>query len=395
MVPGCVTGLLYGSHMDLYLDCNATTPPDPAVVEAMLPYLTDRFGNAASAHPRGRAAAFAVERARDRVADLLGVASRRIVWTSGATEAINTALKGLAETRAPGRGRLLVGATEHKAVLDTAEWLSWRRGVRVDVVPVDVHGRVDLDALGVLLGPDVFAVAVMGANNETGVVNPVGDVRSLAAASGASYVCDATQMPGKVACALSEVDYVAVSAHKVYGPQGVGALVIPPAHQGIDALVHGGGHERGLRSGTLNLAGVVGFGVAAELAVAQLDVDRRRLAGLRDRLVGQLGQEIGGVSVHGAAVARLPNTASVRLAGVDADALIVGVPEVAFSSGSACTSAVPTPSHVLTAMGLSDAEASETVRLSLGRSTSEADVDAAVGYIAAAAARLRELNGAA
>jgi cysteine desulfurase len=381
--------------MDLYLDCNATTPPDPAVVEAMVPYLTERFGNAASAHPRGRAAAFAVERARGQVAGLLGVASQRLVWTSGATEAVNAALKGLAETRLPGRGRLLVGATEHKAVLDTAEWLSWRRGVQVDVVPVDADGRVGLDALRALLGADVFAVAVMGANNETGVLNPVADVQALTTAAGAAYVCDATQMPGKVACDLSGVDYAAVSAHKVYGPQGVGALVIPPSRQGIDALVHGGGHERGLRSGTINLPGVVGFGVAAELAATTLDVDRGRLAGLRDRLVDRLGRQVGGVTVHGAAVERLPNTASVRLVGVDADALIVSVPDVAFSSGSACTSAVPTPSHVLTAMGLSDVEASETIRLSLDRSTTEADVDTAVDLIAAAAARLRELDGAA
>jgi cysteine desulfurase len=395
VVPLCVAELPYGSGMDIYLDHNATTPPDPAVVDAMLPHLRERFGNAASAHPRGRAASAAVERARAAVAGLLGVVPQRIVWTSGATEAVNTALKGLAETRGSDRSRLLVGATEHKAVLDTAEWLSWRRGVQVDVVPVDDDGRVDLDALGVLLGPDVFAVAVMGANNETGVLNPVGDLQALAAAAGATYVCDATQLPGKVACDLFGVDYVAVSAHKVYGPQGLGALVIPPSRQGIDALVHGGGHERGLRSGTINLAGVVGFGVAAELAAATLDVDRGRLADLRDRLVDRLGRQVGGITVHGAAVERLPNTASVRLAGVEADALIVGVPEVAFSSGSACTSAVPTPSHVLTAMGLSDVEASETIRLSLGRSTTEEDVDMAVDRIAAAAARLREVNGAA
>ena len=395
MVPRCVAGLPYGSGMDIYLDHNATTPPDPAVVDAMISHLTDRFGNAASAHPRGRAAAGVVERARAQVAGLLRVAPRRVVWTSGATEALNTALKGLAESRPAGRDRLLVSATEHKAVLDTAEWLTARRGVMVEVIPTTGDGLVDFDALDGSLGPDVFAVAVMAANNETGVLAPVAHLQEMAAAVGASYVCDATQLPGKAPCDLSGVDYAAVSAHKVYGPQGVGALVTPPVPYDLDALVHGGGHERGLRSGTLNLAGIAGFGIAAELAAARIDEDQVRLAAARDRLVTGLERQVGGVTVNGASVARLPNTASVRIAGVDADALIVATPDVAFSSGSACTSALPTPSHVLTAMGLDDVAASESLRLSVGRPTTDAEIDRAVDLIAGSAARLRELNGAA
>jgi cysteine desulfurase len=381
--------------MDIYLDHNATTPPDPAVVDAMVSHLTHRFGNAASTHPRGRAASEAVERARFQVAALLGVMPRRVVWTSGATEALNTALKGLAESRPTGRDRLLVGATEHKAVLDTAEWLAHRRGVEVEVIPTTGDGLVDLEALDATLAPDVFAVAVMAANNETGVLAPVAKVQEMAATVGASYVCDATQLPGKAPCDLSVVDYAAVSAHKVYGPQGVGALVTPPVRDDVDALVHGGGHERGLRSGTLNLAGIVGFGIAADLAAARMNQDPVQLAAARDRLVTGLEQQVGGVIVNGASVGRLPNTASVRIAGVDADALIVATPDVAFSSGSACTSAVPTPSHVLTAMGLDDVAASESVRLSVGRSTTDDEIDRAVGLIAGSAARLRELNGAA
>lgn len=381
--------------MDIYLDHNATTPPDPEVVDAMVSYLTHRFGNAASTHPRGRAASEAVERARFQVAALLGVAPRRVVWTSGATEALNTALKGLAESRPTGRDRLLVGATEHKAVLDTAEWLARRRGVEVEFIPTTGDGLVDLELLDATLAPDVFAVAVMAANNETGVLAPVVKMQEMAASVGALYVCDATQLPGKAPCDLSVVDFAAVSAHKVYGPQGVGALVMPPVRHDVDPLVHGGGHERGLRSGTLNLAGVVGFGVAAELAAARLDEDRLRLARSRDRLVAGLDRQVGGVTEHGSAVDRLPNTASVRIVGVDADALIVATPDVAFSSGSACTSAVPTPSHVLTAMGLDDTAASETIRLSVGRSTHDDDIDRAVDLLAGTAARLRELNGAA
>jgi cysteine desulfurase len=395
VVPRCVAGLPYGSGMDIYLDHNATTPPDPAVVDAMVSHLTDRFGNAASAHTRGRAASAAVERARSQVAALLGVSPPRVVWTSGATEALNTALKGLAESRPAGRNRLLVGATEHKAVLDTSEWLANRSGVDVEVIPATGDGLVDLDALDAKLAPDVFAVAVMAANNETGVLAPVAHLQELATSAGASYVCDATQLPGKTPCDLSGVDFAAVSAHKVYGPQGVGALVTAHPRRALDALIHGGGHERGLRSGTLNLAGIVGFGVAAELAADRLAEDRVRLAVSRDRLVAGLARQIGAVTVHGSTVDRLPNTASVRIAGADADALIVATPDVAFSSGSACTSAVPSPSHVLTAMGLDDMSASETVRLSVGRHTTADEIDRAVGLIAGSAARLRELNGAA
>ena len=379
--------------MDIYLDHNATTPVDPAVIETVMRHLTDRFGNAASSHVRGRAAAAAADAAREQVAGLLSVAPGRVVWTSGATEAINTALKGLAEVRGR-RSRLVVSAVEHKAVLDVAEYLALSRGVEVCIAPVAPTGAVDLDVLRTLINDETFAVAVMAANNETGVVSPVAEVAELAHTVGAAYVCDATQQAGKLPLDLSGVDFAAVSAHKLYGPQGVGALVTPRRMPGgFPALMHGGSHERGYRSGTLNLSGVAGFGTAASLAVDCLEDESARLARLRDELERGLAK-LGDVSINGSDTVRLPNTTSVRLGGVDADALIVATPQVAFSSGSACTSAVPSPSHVLRAMGLSTEAAEESLRLSVGRFTTAEDVDRAIDLIAASADHLRALGAA-
>lgn len=379
--------------MDIYLDNNATTPVDPAVVETVTLHLTDRFGNAASSHVRGRAAAKAVESAREQVAELLLVSPGRVVWTSGATEAINTALKGLAEVRRH-RSRLVVCAVEHKAVLDVAEYLAATQQIDVQVAPVTPDGTVDLDALSSLVDEHTFAVAVMAANNETGVLNPVEEVAARCRAVGAAYVCDATQQAGKLPLDLSEVDFAAVSAHKLYGPQGVGALITPRRMvAGFPALLHGGSHERGYRSGTLNLPGVVGFGVAAKLAAESLGHESHRLAKLRDQLENGL-EHLGDVWVNGRDALRLPNTASVRLGGIDADALIVATPQVAFSSGSACTSSVPQPSHVLLAMGMSTEAAEQCVRLSVGRFTTAEQTTRAVELIAASTQHLRALGAA-
>ena len=381
------------TYVDIYLDNNATTPVDPAVAETVTRHMADRFGNAASSSVRGRAAATAAEVAREQVADLLSVVPTRVVWTSGATEAINTALKGLAEVRGR-RSRLVVSAVEHKAVLDCAEYLKGVQGVDVRVAPVTATGVVDVDALSALVDDETFAVAVMAANNETGVLNPVEAVAELARTVGAFYVCDATQQVGKLPLSLSEVDFAAVSAHKLYGPQGVGALVTPRRMpNGFPALLHGGSHERGYRSGTLNLPGIAGFGTAASLAAVSHEAEAARLADLRDAI--ELGlTKLCDASVNGVAAARLPNTSNMRLSGVDADALIVATPEVAFSSGSACTSAVPTPSHVLLAMGLSSEAAEQSIRLSVGRFTTAADVARAVELIAVAAEHLRSVGAA-
>jgi cysteine desulfurase len=381
--------------VDIYLDYNATTPVDPAVLDAMLPHLGADFGNAASTHPRGRRAAGLIESARRTVGDGLGVDARRVVWTSGSTEALNTALKCLAGSRGS-RHRLVVSATEHKAVLDVADWLAETESLDVVQVPPRSDGVIDLEALADAVTPETFAVSVMAANNETGVINPIDKVAEISQQAGATYVCDATQVPGKGAVDLGAPDILAVSAHKVYGPQGVGALVVPrPGGLArLSPLLHGGGHERGLRSGTLNLPGIVGFATAIRV-VQEHPADAARLGRLRDRLEAGLRTRISGVTVHGQDVPRLPNTTNLRIDGVDADALIVNTPEVAFSSGSACTAAVPTPSHVLTAMGLSMAAAEQSIRLSVGRFTTEAEVDRAIELLAASAERLRALNGAA
>jgi cysteine desulfurase len=382
--------------VEIYLDYNATTPADPAVVDAILPYLGRDFGNAASTHPRGRRALAAAESARRTLANALGVEATRVVWTSGSTEALNAALKGLAEHR-EGRDQLVVSATEHKAVLDVADWLAAARGIEVLRVRCNESGIIDLDELEAVVGPRVFAVAVMAANNETGVVNPISEVAEVAHAAGAAYVCDATQALGKLQTRLDCADFVAVSGHKVYGPQGVGALVVPKrsARLQSDPLLHGGGHERGHRSGTLNLPGIVGFAAAVQLAQELLPDENVRLAELRDRLVAGLQSVVGGVTVNGQCAPRLPNTANVRIEGVDADAMIVNTPDVAFSSGSACTAAVPTPSHVLLEMGMTAEKAEQSIRLSVGRYTTHAEVDRAVELLAGSAARLRTLNGAA
>lgn len=381
--------------MEVYLDHNATTPTDDRVVAAMSACLTEGFGNAASVHRRGRAAQLAVADARDSVASLLGCDPKRVIWTSGATEALNTALKGL---RMPARGaNVVVGSGDHKAVLDTAAYLENGGLAEIRVVRVCPDGRLDLEHLADLVDNRTALVAALAANNETGVLTDIFEVAELAHRSGALVMCDATQQVGKLPIDLesAEVDLAAASAHKLHGPQGVGVLVTPsrrrPAQ--LEPLIHGGGHQDGLRSGTLNLPGIVGFGKAAELAFEALaDGEPERIARLRDRLEDLIEKQAGPVTVHGADAPRLPNTMNVRIYGVDSEALIVNCPGVAMSSGSACTSAVPHPSHVLTAMGLSTAEAEESVRLSLGRHTTEAEIDQAAELIGAAAQRIREVN---
>lgn len=381
----------------IYLDHNATTRPDPVVVEAMLPYLEDRFGNAASSHVRGRAAAKVVEEASVRVASLVGTSPSRVVWTSGATESLNTALQAAVAAGSPsGRDQLVVSVTEHKAVLDPARLLADRGEIELVEVAPRQDGSLDLDHLEALVGARTAAVAVMAANNETGVCNPIERVGLVAQQAGAAFVCDATQQLGKVAFSATEchADYVALSAHKLYGPQGVGALAVPMGHP-PEVLIRGGGHQRGWRSGTLNLPGIVGLGEAARLAEECHAAEAERITGLRDLLERLLAEQAEPVTVNGGGARRLPNTTNLRLHGVDGDALVANCPQVAFATGSACTSAVPAPSHVLTAMGCSREHAEESVRFSLGRRTTKQEIHEAAAMIAAAAARLRDLDAAA
>lgn len=376
----------------IYLDYNATTPVDPLVLDEMLPWFSERFWNAASGHPPGRVAAEAVEIARERFANCVGARPREVVFTSGATEADNLALKGSVEAAPAGRTRVLVAATEHKAVLDTAEWLN-EQGRPVTVIPVGVDGVVDVGALGDVIDHRVAVVSVMLANNETGVVAPVQRLAELAHEHGALFHTDATQALGRIPIDLVDlgVDLASFSGHKVYGPKGIGALFVAPGTP-LLPMVHGGGHERGMRSGSMNVPGAVGLGAAAQLAVKMLPAEAEREEALVERLVGCLRSRLAGVEWVAQASQRLPNTANVRFVGADAEAVIANAPDVAVSSGSACTSMVPTPSHVLVAMGLDHDAAAECLRFSVGRPTSIHDVDEAARRIAEAVERVRALN---
>lgn len=378
----------------IYLDHNATTPLAAEALEAMLPYLTDLYGNAASQHRFGQRARQATEQARAQVADLIGASPSEVVFTSGATESLNLALKGLA-ARHPQRRRLLTVATEHKAVLDVATALA-ETGMQVETLPVQPDGLLSLEALHAALTDDTLAVAVMLANNETGVIQPMAEIAAAAHARGAWVVCDGTQALGKlpVAVASLDVDLLAFSGHKFYGPKGVGGLYLRsrrPFRVKLSAQQHGGGHERDLRSGTLNVPGVVGMGAAAALAQARLADDMTRLAALRDRLEAQL-LALPGVHRNEGDVPRLCNTSNLRWDGLDAEALMMSLPHLALANGSACTARLVQPSHVLRAMGLSDAQAYGSLRISLGRGNDQAQIDQAATDLAAAVARLRAMR---
>lgn len=373
----------------IYLDFNASTPVLEPVLEAMLPWFSEEFANASSTHAAGRRAHAAVEDARDKVAGLLGCASSEIVFTSCATESINLALQGVTTLATTSRRRLLVSATEHKAVLETARSLEGT-GIGVDLVPVDRYGVVDLAALQELLGADVLLVSVMAANNETGTLNPLPAIVEIAASFGALVHSDATQWVGKLPVDVRDwgVDLLSISGHKMYAPKGVGALFVKRGLQ-LHALLQGGGHERGLRSGSYNVPGIVGLGAAAALACRDLEEEAARQVALRDRLHAALASRAPRTHLNGHPASRLPNTINLSFDGVEADAVVARLWDVAVSSGSACTSAVPAPSHVLTAMGIEGDSADASLRLSLGRTTSVSDVDEATEGIATAVAEVR------
>lgn len=375
----------------IYLDYNATTPVDERVVDAMLPWLTTTFWNAASAHAGGRVAADAVEAARSDLAALIGARRGEIVWTSGATEANNLALLGAVAAAPAARRRLITTAVEHKAVLDVANYLR-SSGASVTVLPVDRLGRVGLDDLEEeLRRGDTAVVSVMAANNETGVLADLVPIAKLVHEHGGLLHTDATQIVGKLPFDVQAagVDLASVSAHKLYGPKGVGALFVGRRVR-LDPITHGGGHERGLRSGTLNVPGIVGFGRAASLALSADHADR--LGQLRDRLTRALTNQVSDVEVMGEDAAKLPNTVNLRFVGADAEAVMANAPEVMVSSGSACTALTPEPSHVLLAMGLDRTASTECLRISVGRPTLEREVDDAAEMLAAAVRRVRALN---
>ena len=381
---------------EIYLDYNASAPLDPRVAEEMLPILTAGVGNASSAHRFGRRQAGAVELAREHVAALVGGTRSGVVFTAGATEANNLALRGAVEAAAPSRTRLLISAVEHASVRQTAHRVAELGLAKVDVIGVTPSGFVDLDAFDELLETDVLMVSVMAANSETGVLNPVAEVAERARAAGALFHCDATQYVGRLPFDMAAIgaDLVSLSSHKICGPGGVGALVgTPTALRRLAPLISGGGHERGLRSGSLNVAGIAGLGAAARIAVAERTIESARVGILRDRLVAAVQAGLPGVSQNGDVTRRLPNTANLRFADADADAVIVNMDPLAVSAGSACSTGAIEPSPVLVAMGLSREAAFESVRFSLGRFTTETEIEPTVSRTVTAVQYVRDVLG--
>ena len=384
-----------GIAREVYFDYNGSAPLDPRVADVMIPVLTEHSGNASSTHSFGRRQASLVEDAREQVAALVGGSPTGVVFTGSATEANNLALQGALEGAPAGRTRILVSAVEHASVSRTAKWLQERGLVDLSIVPVTDGGVVDLAKLESLLGRDVLLVSVIAANGETGVINPLGEVSQLVRGSGALLHSDATQLVGRIPLEMDQlgIDLVSLSGHKICGPGGVGALVgSRQALRGLCPQTHGGGHERGLRSGSLNVAGIVGLGAASTIASEERESESRRVGRLRDHFTGALKSRLTGVTEIGDTSSRLPNTANLRFEGADADAVVVNMDTVAASTGSACSSGSIEPSDVLLAMGLSRQAAFECVRFSLGRFTTEGEIDLAVDRTTQAVARVRGLT---
>ena len=377
----------------IYLDSHATTPVDPRVLEALLPFFTGHFGNASSRnHPFGWKAAKAVEQAREQVASLVGARLREIVFTSGATESNNLAIKGIARRAPAGRRHIVTISTEHRAVLDPCRALE-HDGFRVTYLDVDTEGKVDLDRLRDVVQQETLLVSTMSANNEIGVLHPLAEIAKVAHERGALFHCDAAQSAGLIPLNVKEldVDLVSLSAHKMYGPKGVGALYIAKRTTPIEIepLIDGGGHERGFRSGTLNVPAIVGFGKAAELCGELAERDVAQLRALRDRLWSALSS-LDGVRLNGPLEPRLPNNLNVRVAGVHGESLLKAIAgDIAVSSGAACATASAEPSHVLRAVGLSDEAARASIRFGLGRFNTETEIDAAATIVSDAVRHLR------
>ena len=377
----------------IYLDHHATTPVDARVVEAMLPYFSAEPGNAASrSHSFGWKAASAVEQARAQIGHLAGAGARDLVFTSGATESNNLALKGALEAASGKKRHLITMATEHKAVLDTAQWLE-ATGCAVSVLSPQPDGRLDLDRLRAAMRPETLLVSVMYANNEIGTIQPVREIGALCRERGVLFHCDAAQAFGKIPVDVDAdgIDLLSISAHKMYGPKGVGALYVRRGVK-LAAQIHGGGHENGLRSGTLNVPGIVGFGAACALAAGEMEGEAQRIRGLRDRLWERL-QGAGGVRLNGGMEHRLPGNLNVSFAGVDGDALLSTIPELAVSAGSACNSGSDS-SYVLEAIGTPSAYLACAVRFGIGRGNTEEEIEYAGLRVMAAVAELRMLSPA-
>ena len=380
----------------IYLDNNSTTPCDPRVVEAMLPYFFEHHGNAASrSHPFGWEAEEAVDYAREQVAKLLNADPKEIIFTSGATESDNLAIKGVYEMYASKGNHIITTRTEHKAVLDTCSKLE-KSGAAITYLSVDNEGMVNLEELEAAITPKTILVSIMWANNETGVIQKMKEIGDICAKHGVLFFSDATQAVGKIKTHPREVGVhlMAFTSHKMYGPKGVGALYVSrkSPRVKVTAQMDGGGHERGMRSGTLNVPGIVGFGKAAEIAMKEMDIDAARLSKMRDRLESTLMQ-LEEVYVNGNRDSRMPHVTNISFKHVEGEGLMMTFnQEIALSSGSACTSASLEPSYVLVALGLGDDLAHSSLRFSLGRFTTDEDIDYAIAAISKGVNHMRELS---
>lgn len=378
----------------IYLDYNATTPCAPEVVDAMLPFFGENFGNAASkSHPYGWVAEHAVDEAREKVASLIGAKSKEIIFTSGATESINLAIKGTFESYLGEKQHYITCETEHKAVLDTFAEIE-KRGGAVTYLPVDSRGNINLEELENSILPHTKMICLMWANNETGVIHPVEKISVLAETRNIIFFTDAVQAAGKIPISTKGIHLMAISAHKLYGPKGVGALYVRHNHALPKPLaqIHGGGHEKGLRSGTLNVPGIVGFGKAAELRLSELNEEGKRLEVLKNQLEKGL-LEIPKTQLNATEPNRLPHVTNIAFGGVEGEELLKKVNQkIAVSSGSACTSISPKPSHVLQAMGLSSDLGRASIRFSLGKNTTEADIEFTLGWVKKMVGELRKYS---
>ena len=382
--------------LPIYMDYHATTPMDPRVFEAMKPYFMEIFGNAASRnHSFGWQAEEAVEKSRKQIADLIGATTKEIVFTSGATESNNLALKGIAEMYAEKGNHIITAATEHKAILDTCKRLE-KHGIRVTYLPVQTNGLVDLEMLREAITDKTILISIMYANNEIGVIQPMAEIGKIAKAKGVLVHSDATQAVGKVPVNVikDNIDLMSMSGHKIYGPKGVGALYVrrkSPRVQ-ITAQMDGGGHERGMRSGTLNVPGIVGLGEACAICNADMPEESKRMAYLRDKLRGKLESELDEVYINGTMEHRLPNNLNISFAYVEGESLLMGINDIAVSSGSACTSATLEPSYVLKALGAGDDLAHSSIRFGLGRFNTEEEVDYVAAKVIDVVKKLREFS---
>jgi len=382
--------------LPIYFDNHATTPVDPRVLEAMLPYFGDKFGNAASRnHSFGWAGEEAVENARGQVASQIGATPKEIIFTSGATESDNLMIKGVAEMYREKGNHIITQAIEHKAVLDTCKRLE-KYGYEVSYLPVQKDGRVNPEDVRKAIKPTTILITVMYANNEIGVINPIQEIGKIAKERGIIFAVDGVQAVGKIPVDVQKdnIDLLAISAHKIYGPKGVGALYVRRRNPRVQlsAVIDGGGHERGMRSGTLNVPGIVGLGKACEVAQQEMAQESARLLALRERLRKGLEAKLDEVFINGSMEHRLPNNLNMSFAYVEGESLLMGINDIAVSSGSACTSATLEPSYVLKALGVGEDLAHTSIRFGLGRFNTEEEVDYVIDKMVQVVSKLRELS---